>query len=292
MHSRRIWLIVPLLALWSNLHGAVLVGVAVALVYLGLVRLRARPIETVAVAAGCGLALCVNPAEIHAFAYYAGVLSNAAAQRGEGLWSPLSVTTPPDILCIAAAGILAVRAAHGRIRAWETIAVLLLAAMTVHASRSGIWLLFMLLTPATVGARPGSPWRRRVALMASASLVAIVVGALRGPALSGADSRTVEQAIGLARGTPILASDIAAEQIALAGGRVWVSNPIDAFARRIQVFYLEWLDGDRAGLAGVGTDVRVVVVSNSSPGASLMRRTPGFRKVAERRGFELFEKNG
>ena len=32
--SRRIWLLVPLLALWGNLHGAVLTGAAVAGAYL------------------------------------------------------------------------------------------------------------------------------------------------------------------------------------------------------------------------------------------------------------------
>src|SRR5439155_2354930 len=32
--SRRIWLLVPLVALWSNLHGTVLVGVGLALLYL------------------------------------------------------------------------------------------------------------------------------------------------------------------------------------------------------------------------------------------------------------------
>src|SRR5690242_5886853 len=36
--SRRIWLLVPLVALWSNLHGAVLVGLIVASVYLVLER--------------------------------------------------------------------------------------------------------------------------------------------------------------------------------------------------------------------------------------------------------------
>jgi hypothetical protein len=48
--SRRIWLLVPLLALWANLHGTVLLGLAVALAYLLCSRLRREPI--VAVVAG------------------------------------------------------------------------------------------------------------------------------------------------------------------------------------------------------------------------------------------------
>jgi hypothetical protein len=290
--SRRIWLVVPLLALWSNLHGAVLVGVSVALVYLTISRLRTLPVETLSVAAACVLALCANPGGVHAFSYYAGVLSNAAAQHGEGLWAPLSPTSPFDAILIVTAILLSIRAARTRISGWEGVVLLLLAGMTVHASRSGIWLLLVLVTPAAVGARAGSVWRRRVALVAGAALASFALGAVRGPAPSGADPRTIAQAIALARGTPILAGDIAAEQIALAGGKVWASNPIDAFAPGVQLSYLEWTDGQLAGLPGVGSDVRVVLVTRGSAEAELMRRLPAFRVVAARQPFELFEKNG
>lgn len=290
--SRRIWLIVPLLALWSNLHGAVLIGVATTTIYLVVGRLRVRSLETVAVGVASWLALCANPGGLDAVAYYHGVLANAAAARGEGLWSPLSLTSPADLLLIAAAVGLGVRAARGRVRFWEALALLLLAGMTVHAARSGIWLLFMLATPAAVGARQGKPWRRRFVLLAGAAVAALVLGLARGPSPSGANSRTVSQAIRLAQRTPILATDIAAEQVAAAGGEVWASNPIDAFSRQTQVSYLEWTDGNPAGLAAVSKDVRVVLVGRNSAAAKLMRRTPGFRMVAGRGGFELFEKNG
>ena len=42
--SWRIWLLVPLTALWANLHGAVLVGLSVAGAYLVLERFRRDPI--------------------------------------------------------------------------------------------------------------------------------------------------------------------------------------------------------------------------------------------------------
>jgi hypothetical protein len=288
--SRLIWLVAPLLALWSNLHGAVLVGLTITLVYLAVGRLRDRPVETTAVAALCLIALCGNPAGVHAFSYYGGVLSNAAAQRGEGMWGPLAPASPVDALLIATVAVLAIRTARARLAAWEVVVVLLLTGMTIHAARSGIWLLLVLVTPAAVGTRVGSRWRRRVALIAGASLAAIVLGALRGPVPNGAPRRTVAQAIELAGGSPILASDVAAEQIALAGGTVWASNPIDAFKPWVQVAYLEWMDGHRAALTAVGSRVRVVFVSRGSPEAALMQRTPGFRRVAESRGFELFER--
>lgn len=129
-------------------------------------------------------------------------------------------------------------------------------------------------------------------MLASAALVMFALGLLRGPTPGGVDGRTVAEAIALARGTPILTTDVPAEQIALAGGRVWASNPIDAFAPRVQLSYLEWTDGDRAGLTAVARDVRVVLVGRGSPSAALMRHQPDFRLVAQRRTYELFEKNG
>jgi hypothetical protein len=118
----------------------------------------------------------------------------------------------------------------------------------------------------------------------------MVLGALRGPPPTGADSRTVARAMELARGTPILADDIVAEQIALAGGKVWASDPIDAFDPRTQTSYLDWLDGRRAGLTAIGTHVHVVVVSRGTAEAVLMQRTPGFQAVARGGSFEIFER--
>jgi hypothetical protein len=289
--SHRIWLVVPVLALWSNLHGSVLVGLLATLVYLIVARARERPLETIAVAVLCPIALCLTPAGIHTFSYFSGVLSNAAAQRGEGMWAPLSLTAPLDVLFIGVAGVLSVRAIRARPVAWEGIVILILAVMSVHAARSGIWLLFILYGPAAVGTAPGSPWRRRAVLVVGASLAAIVIGAVRGPVASGADRRTVAQAIHLAQGTPILASDIAAEQIALSGGTVWASDPIDAFQPQVQATYLDWMDGRSGALTRVGRDVHVVLVIRGSRAAALMHRSPAFRVVGHTRGFELFERN-
>src|SRR3989440_7866895 len=60
--SRRIWLVVPLVALWSNLHGAVLVGLAVAFAYLAFDRMRSRRVESLALAITGTPALCATPA--------------------------------------------------------------------------------------------------------------------------------------------------------------------------------------------------------------------------------------
>src|SRR5947207_11039998 len=91
--SLRIWLLTPLLALWSNLHGAALVGLAVAGSYLIFERGRRQPLLAVAVLVVSAVALCATPALENTPGYYAGLLQNEAARRGEGLWAPPSLTS-------------------------------------------------------------------------------------------------------------------------------------------------------------------------------------------------------
>src|SRR5438477_4032170 len=63
--SLRVWLLPPLLALWSNLHGAVLVGLAVAAAYLIFERGRRQPLLAAAAFLVSAVALCATPALQH-----------------------------------------------------------------------------------------------------------------------------------------------------------------------------------------------------------------------------------
>jgi len=99
--SRRIWLVVPLLALWSNLHGAALLGLLTVLVFLLCCQGRAFPLQSIGVAIAAVLSLCATPALLRTVTYYHGLLSNLAAQRGQGMWGPLSLTAPLQMLMVA-----------------------------------------------------------------------------------------------------------------------------------------------------------------------------------------------
>jgi hypothetical protein len=66
------------------------------------------------------------------------------------------------------------------------------------------------------------------------------------------------------------------EQVAVAGGRIWAGDPIDAFSHRVQVDYLDWLAGDRAGARAVTPAVRVALVTPGSATERLMARMDGF----------------
>jgi len=56
-----------------------------------------------------------------------------------------------------------------------------------------------------------------------------------------------------------------------------MSNPIDAFHRRDQRLYLDWLAGKPAGDAALRQARRVVLVIRGSPAAKRMARSRSFR---------------
>ena len=100
--SLRVWLIVPLVALWSNLHGAVLVGLLVVTAYLLLERIKRDRWLALGVLAGAWGALFATPALARTGDYYLGVLHGEPAASGFGLWATLSLRNPLDVLFVAA----------------------------------------------------------------------------------------------------------------------------------------------------------------------------------------------
>jgi hypothetical protein len=288
--SRRIWLVLPLVALWSNLHGSVLVGIGITFLYLALVRSRTQP--TVAIAVGCGalVALCATPAALRTPDYYYGVLTNEAAQHGQGLWAPLSFSSPLDIAFIIAAIALLVRLRRRALPAWELVATLGLLLLTLQAARSGVWLLLFLVAPAAKGFKSRAVWHRFLPGLATVGLVLLITGLVRGPLPSGASPEIVSRAVSLAHGTPVLAEDLLAEQVVLAGGRVWVSNPIDAFPKRVQTAFLDWADG-RASALALGPQIQVVLTSRGSAAQNLMARQRGFKVVGSDSRSLIYERN-
>jgi hypothetical protein len=250
--SRRIWLLVPLIALWSNFHGAVLVGLALAACYLLVDRLRKTPLTALAVLGASAVVTMATPGLFRTLEYFHDVLLSEAAVRGEGLWAPLSLGRPFDAVLVAAAALLVVPALLSRPAAWEVVAMIGLAGATVHSSRTGVWLLFVAAAPAALWLSKGRTWRvspGRWALPAAglAFAGAILVAGLRAPddGLAGRPLRDL--AAGTAGGTPILADPLHAEALALDGRGILIGNPLDAFRRRDQALYLDWLDGRTTG---------------------------------------------
>jgi hypothetical protein len=280
--SRLIWTIPPLLALWSNLHGAALTGLAVAAAYLVIDRARREPLVAVSVLVCSCLALCLTPALQHTPAYYAGAVGGEAARQGIGLWAPFSFSSGPDLVTLACLALAAFPLVRARPRAWELVALAGLVVLAARTSRGGVWV--VLLAVPLVAA--GLPWRdlrrsRVVGMLLGVCAIVAALGIVHGPFNTAASAPLVTRAVADAHGTPVLAEDALAEQVALAGGRIWVGNPVDAFSRADQRLWIAWLMGRPSGDAALAHAPRVVFVRRAGKAAARLAHDPHFRLQAE-----------
>jgi hypothetical protein len=287
--SRLIWLVPPLLALWSNLHGAALTGLAVAGAYLLLSRARREPLVAGGVLVASLVALCVTPALWNTPAYYAGVLGGEAARQGIGLWAPFSFSSGPDIATLACLALAVWPIARARPSLWELVALAGLVVLAAKTSRGGVWVVLL----AAPLAAAGLPWRdlrrgRVVPLVLVACGALVVFGISRGPLNTAATPRLVDRALLDAHGTPVIADSMLAEQVVLAGGRVWVANPLDAFTRADQRLWIAWLDGRPAGDPALAHAPRVAFVTRGGPAARRLARDARFRLDLEDRTSAVF----
>jgi hypothetical protein len=285
--SNRIWLVVPLIAIWSNLHGAVLVGLVVLAAFLAFSRARETPLVAAGVFAASLAALCATPQREQTPHYYIGVLGNEAAKRGYGLWAPISITKPFDIILVLGATLLVVFALKSRPRLWEALVIVALAVLSVRAARSGVWLALFALAPAAQTLPALRIGITRVAAIAGCGL--LLLGVVRGPLELGARHQLVERALAIAHGTPVLADATYGEQVALAGGRIWTGNPLDAFREPTQRLYLDWLEGKAEGDAAFTRSGPVALVRWGSPAQKRLRSMSRARLVEKAEDVALYE---
>jgi len=293
--SRRIWMLVPLVVLWSNLHGGVLVGFATAAVYLLVERLRTERWTAVAVLLTSAAALFATPGLLRTAEYYAGVFHSEPARSGFGLWASMSLHNPLDVVFVVVAAPLMWFAVRTRLKAWELSSITMLTVAAVHVSRNSIWLLLFIACPAAVGIGATRVRNARgagglVQLCAwVVPLVLLVAGLTRDPAQTVAAMPLRAQAAKLAAGWPILADAEDAEAIALDGRRLWIANPIDAFDERDQDAYVSWLKGDARGDVLLRRS-SVVLVRTGTPPPRRVARERSFREVARDRAAVLYRR--
>lgn len=286
--SRRIWLLPVLVAVWTNLHGAVLLGVAVAGAYLLFSRLRLRPVETVGAGVTTLLALLVTPQGLYTAAYYWDAMHNRAAARGTGLWARVDPGSPFDLLLVGAAVLLLGLAWRGRdrIATWEWVALAGLLLTTATAARHGVWLLFFLVALAAVGAGRASvvPSLRSTLVSLGAPALALGLGLVlvQNTPDAVAAPETIDAVQAAVGGRVVLAPGPMAEQLAEQEERVWVANPLDAFAPADQDAYLDFLDEGRLDtVLPRAPELGAVVVEQGSEQSAAVSRAPGFRLIRE-----------
>lgn len=294
--SPAIWWAVPLLALWGNLHGAVLAGVAVLGCYLAFSRLRQSPLTAVGVGIAALAATCLNPGLLAAPRYYVGVFGGEATSHDAGMWSRLTLSNPFDVLLLLAAVGLAAMAFRRRRPVWEYAAALGLAGATVLAARHGIWLLLFLAVPAaTTWTRPdheGATTRPSKAVPSVVGIACLLVTAVllgqRAAALRAADLEAARIAEAT-RGQVVLVAEPLAESLAAAGATVWVSNPLDAFSQADQAAYLAFMEGDAEGARPALEQADVVVAPRDSAQARAAQRS-GMSRVGALGSYDLLRR--
>jgi hypothetical protein len=299
--TRAIWFAPLLVALWTNLHGAVLLGVAVFGAYLLFSRLRTRPIETLLVGPTTVLALLATPQGLHTIDYYRDVMGNEAAAHGAGMWARLSLTNPFDVVLMVAAALLLVAALRRRLPVWEYVVLLGLVVATATASRHGIWVILAAAGPAACGftrgstevvepsARRGTAWT--AVLGAGAGLLlAIVVLPQRGADQLGVSPALVDAVAAQAADRVVLAPEPLVESLAAAGVTVWASNPIDAFHHDVQRAYLDFIDDGKVdgALKLANGSITAIVVLGDSDAARAIDGRGGFERSELPDGWLLY----
>lgn len=280
--SRRIWLAVPLIAVWANLHGMVLVGACLVATYVALARGRREPLLAAGVVCATFVATCATPVLWDTVFYYRAVFENEAAARGTGLWAPLG-TGGFDVLYVGAA-IALLLCSRGRLHPWEWVAVVGLGAASVHSGRLGVWVLFVAAFPAARSLRLRSPKPQLVLAVSFGFAVAAIFAVVDRPA----DPAAALPRRAAALHGVVLADPLAAERVEADGGKVLVANPIDAFRRRDQSLYLDWLSGRPSGARAVARS-SFVLVGAASPAGRTAARDGRLHRLAATGGEVLYK---
>jgi hypothetical protein len=179
--SRRVLLAIPVLALWANLHGsvvlgAVLVGLYGALVLLHRAEAGARRTVGAMLLAGSLLALIATPWFVGTVAYYRSTLFNSAFKDVVAEWRAptLSVELLPFYL-LAGGGLWLLGRCSRRFTAFDRLALLVLIVLSFAAQRNIAWLALgavPLLAPALDDVLP----RRSAPIRGRANVLVAAVG--------------------------------------------------------------------------------------------------------------------
>jgi hypothetical protein len=195
--SRRVFVVLPLLVLWANLHGSVLLGAALVslagLVGLaGILRMRSRRGLWHALALSLAPWPCVlaSPYSLHLPSYYDNVLRGSGFSRFVTEWAPttLTVVTIPLYLLVVG-GVWLLGRTRNRLSAFEKLAFLATAVLAFQTVRDIVWfgLVALVLLPRLLDeVIPSVPEPRRLNRLLATAISGGVVVAVAGVATNPA----------------------------------------------------------------------------------------------------------
>jgi hypothetical protein len=269
----RIVLVLPLLALWANLHGSVLIGAGLVAAYFGFRavgmgrRREWRPaLAYGALAAGAALTVLATPYGTHVLAYYRDMVGNQAVRLADVEWDAPAFPALPffqfAIPLLLAGGSLLVSMRRGRRPSWTLVGATALTGLAAwFAMRDNVWLgivaavLVAETAPVWLPTEEAKPSFVRALALGGAALAALGVGRLATRAESGFQGKAPLQAVAAAGSyaashpcTRVLADNTSASALlwldpALTG-RVAFDGELEAYP---QAALVRWVSFQSAG---------------------------------------------
>jgi hypothetical protein len=187
--DRRILLVLPLLALWANVHGSVLLGCVLVLLRCALgaaTALRGRHLRDLARYAGIACAALAAPfASPYGFDlldYFRATMTNDALRGIVSEWGPTTLRGwfGPLFFVFAAVAVVAILRPEIRLRLFDSLCLVLLLVVGLDAVRNVVWLPYaaVVLLPAGLAAwSPESSVRSRLQPLLVWAAVAGALGA-------------------------------------------------------------------------------------------------------------------
>jgi hypothetical protein len=191
--SNRVYLCLPALVLWANLHGSVVVGAALVSAY-ALWRLAGRgdsnvhPVRSLSLLGGSWLAVFASPYALSLPSYYEHFAISGHLGRYAAEWAPTTLSlsnAPAYLLVLGGAWLLA----RGKATTFESVAFAGVALLSFTAVRNVVWLALVSLVvlPRLLDASrtqaPAPPPQRLSKLLAAlamaAAALAFVVAAVQ-----------------------------------------------------------------------------------------------------------------
>ena len=187
--SRRVFLVFPLLVLWANLHGSVVVGAALVslsglTLALPAVRSRSRSgpwWRAGALVALPWLCILVSPYGLALPGYYHSVLDNPTLSHSVSEWAGATLRGQPIFFVSLLGGLWLATRSRSALTLFEQLALWLCALLGLLAVRNIVWyaLLAAAVLPAALDAAwppSGAPRRTRINLpLAGAALAAALI---------------------------------------------------------------------------------------------------------------------
>jgi hypothetical protein len=167
--SKRVYFVLPLLVLWANIHGSVVLGAAVVALYGASVFLRTsrrrssssrRLAAAITLIVGPWVCVLVSPYRLDLLGYYRRVLGNSNLQSASSEWAASTITHQPvffGVLLISVVIVVVAAARGGLPSPFQLLVLFLLGVFGLVAVRNIVW--FALASAAITPTLLDGAWR-------------------------------------------------------------------------------------------------------------------------------------